>query len=52
MSINTLTKKEKASFKRAERLRELFRTFDHLTRKAFRDILTTPDYSRRVGKSK
>jgi hypothetical protein len=49
MSVKRLTFQKELNEALSERLRELFNTFDHLTREAFRDILTNHDYSRRVG---
>jgi hypothetical protein len=49
MSVKRLKFQKELNEALSQRLRELFRTFDHLTREAFRDILTNHDYSLRVG---
>ena len=49
MSVKRLTLQKDLNDVLAHRLKELFATFDHLTREAFRDILSNHDYSRRVN---
>jgi hypothetical protein len=49
MSVKRLKLQRDLNDVLAERLKELFNNFDHLTRDAYKDILTTHDYSRKVN---
>lgn len=49
MSVKRLKFQKELNDSVSERLKVLFRTFDHATRHAYNDILTHHDYARRVG---
>ena len=49
MSVKRLKLQRDLNDVLAERLKDLFKSFDHLTLNAYKDILTTHDYSRKVN---